>query len=200
MILVLLVSVLSLGSVVAQDRLFAVSGQGRGGAGDARQAAQISALENENNKANACTASNLIYAPTHSGANADGCISFFPSGAVMAFNLSSCPSGWSALANAEGRFIIGRGTLGSDTYSLGGTGGSARHTLTVSEMPSHDHDVGIPGWTPSYVEFDYVGGSGSLGGVKGDGRGPFLDIYPRGGNQPHENRPPYLALLYCQKD
>lgn len=124
-----------------------------------------------------------------SGGGQDG----MPSGAVMAFNLSSCPSGWSPLIAARGRFVIGTGTLGSDTYSLGATGGSARHTLTISEMPSHTHKH------PYSVEANIAGGSltrATLTGSASNG----LEVTQTGGNQPHENRPPYLALLYCEKD
>lgn len=44
-----------------------------------------------------------------------------------------------ALPDLTGRVAIGRGTLGSDTYALAATGGSARHTLAAAEMPSHTH-------------------------------------------------------------
>lgn len=41
--------------------------------------------------------------------------------------------------NFAGRFAIGVGTLGADTYARGATGGSARHTLSTAELPAHDH-------------------------------------------------------------
>jgi len=40
---------------------------------------------------------------------------------------------------AAGRTLIGVGTLGSDTYTAGATGGAALVTLTTTEMPSHGH-------------------------------------------------------------
>lgn len=42
----------------------------------------------------------------------------------------------------QGRTLIGEGTLGSDTYAAGATGGAARVTLTTSEVPSHNHAIG----------------------------------------------------------
>jgi microcystin-dependent protein len=39
----------------------------------------------------------------------------------------------------QGRTLIGEGTLGTDTYAAGATGGAARVTLTTSEMPAHNH-------------------------------------------------------------
>ena len=40
---------------------------------------------------------------------------------------------------AQGRTLMGVGTLGSDTYAAGETGGAARVTLTTAEMPAHNH-------------------------------------------------------------
>lgn len=39
----------------------------------------------------------------------------------------------------QGRTLIGVGTLGSDTYAAGATGGVARVTLSTGEMPGHSH-------------------------------------------------------------
>lgn len=40
---------------------------------------------------------------------------------------------------AEGRTLIGVGTLGGDTYAAGATGGAASVSLTIGQMPAHDH-------------------------------------------------------------
>ena len=40
---------------------------------------------------------------------------------------------------AQGRTLIGVGTLGDDTYAAGNTGGSARVTLGINDLPSHNH-------------------------------------------------------------
>ena len=39
-----------------------------------------------------------------------------PKGAVMAFNLSTCPQWWSRFAEADGRFIMGSETLWDHQY------------------------------------------------------------------------------------
>lgn len=67
-----------------------------------------------------------------------------PAGAVMPFNLSACPSGWTALAGAAGRVIVGVGSNGTNTYALGNSGGADNRTLTVAQMPSHTHSVDPP--------------------------------------------------------
>ena len=43
----------------------------------------------------------------------------------------------------RGRVPVGVGTLGSDTYALGATGGNARTTLATDQMPVHDHNVSV---------------------------------------------------------
>lgn len=42
-------------------------------------------------------------------------------------------------ARITDRFLIGAG----ESYSLGSTGGSATHTLTVAEMPAHSHSATV---------------------------------------------------------
>lgn len=56
----------------------------------------------------------------------------------------------------EGEFIIGA----SSAYPVGTTGGSATHTQTVAEMPSHNHS----GTTGSAGSHSHTGSSGSAGG------------------------------------
>lgn len=41
--------------------------------------------------------------------------------------------------NLAGLTLVGAGQLGTDTYVLGVTVGTARHTLSTGEMPSHGH-------------------------------------------------------------
>ena len=119
-----------------------------------------------------------------------------PTGAVLAFNLSSCPSGWSEYTGARGRTIIGTNpdtSNGLSVRTLGATVGEENHTLTVSEIPSHTHGM----WGNPH------GGSG---------QGSWQSVTPSqqqqiiaqttaiGGNQPHNVMQPSIALLYCQKN
>lgn len=92
------------------------------------------------------------------------------------------------LPDYRGRVLIGLGTLGADTYSMGNTGGEARHTLTQAEIPSHSHS--IPGTITSLaVE---------------PGELPVLDpnLIPgatgnTGGDTAHENRQPFGVARIC---
>ncbi len=86
----------------------------------------------------------------------------------------------------EGRFLIGA----SSKYPAGNVGGEENHTLTTNEMPSHSHGV------------TYAYGSGSAYGMvwnNGNFQGPYYPdglgvIKNTGGNQAHNNMPPYLAV------
>lgn len=60
-----------------------------------------------------------------------------PAGAVMAFNRSSCPAGWSVLEEARGRFIVGMPSGGT----LAGTGGGS--PLSDLEERAHNHSVNL---------------------------------------------------------
>lgn len=146
-----------------------------------------------------------------------------PTGLIAAFNLSNCPAGWSDYGAAEGRMIVG---LGGSFSTLEGTGGAATvnldipahnhggatagHTLTIAEMPSHDHNA-LP-----YSELDSVpvnpGATVDVRGMTGDGAGPFVTV-AQGGNQPHSHgvnadgavsetldvMNPYIVLKFCRK-
>jgi hypothetical protein len=83
-----------------------------------------------------------------------------PSGAVMAFDLASCPTGWTAFAAGQDRVIVGAG----GSYALNATGGAntatsssdGNHshtaatgstTLSIAQIPAHAHGVSDPGHT-----------------------------------------------------
>ena len=103
------------------------------------------------------------------------------------------------------RFILTAG----DTYSQGQTGGEASHTLTASELPTHSHYitkhifmVSNPGavFTINDSNFDALAATDcavASGGVTvPDNLKSIID--GGGGNQPHNNLPPYV-VTYCWK-
>lgn len=76
----------------------------------------------------------------------------YPTGSIYQTTSSTNPQvlfggSWSRITD---RFLIGCG----NTYSNGKTGGETTHTLTINEMPKHDHKV-YGGWG----EGSYDGGS-----------------------------------------
>lgn len=86
------------------------------------------------------------------------------------------------------RFLLSAG----DTYSAGSTGGEASHQLTVQEMPSHNHLCKRVG-----TSF----GSGNTGLVVATQLFSSSDstIQNTGGNQAHNNMPPYLTVYMWKR-
>jgi len=74
-----------------------------------------------------------------------------PRGVIVMWSgsIATIPSGWALCDGANGtpdlrdRFVVGAGS----SYSVGATGGENIHTLTVAEMPSHNHTYTDPGHT-----------------------------------------------------
>lgn len=101
---------------------------------------------------------------------------------------SSSPASWlgGTWERIQDRFLIGAG----GSYSLGATGGSATHTLTIDEMPNHNHTLDVAGYTAS-------GGLGSGKRVT-DGLQSRVTNYT-GGGQAHNNMPPYLAVYMWKR-
>lgn len=138
-----------------------------------------------------------------------------PAGAVMAFDLNDCPDGWTALASAQGRFLVGTG----GGYNLGDTGGANSVPLTVAQLPAHNHTgttssdgAHSHSWTRSHAGGETVANTSTIGGGwrsaatytwstnTAGAHTHSLTTNNTGSGQAHENRPPYLALLYCRKD
>lgn len=77
---------------------------------------------------------------------------------------------------------------------LGGNAGEETHQLTINEMPSHTHDLK-----------EYAGNSGISGASLGTQSGQYSyslsssKILSAGGDQPHNNMPPYLTVNYIIK-
>lgn len=78
-----------------------------------------------------------------------------------------------------------------DTYAAGSTGGEATHTLTTNEMPKHRHvqvvsySSGSTGWVNTWSGSNIAGTQQSTGEA--------------GGDQPHNNMPPYLAVYAWER-
>ena len=92
-----------------------------------------------------------------------------------------------------GRFLIGAG----GSYALGSTGGAANVTLTVDEMPSHSHRA------VGYNEVSPEGSGDFLALGRRTSASPNVvlqsAIDPTGGNQPHNNMPPYIGCNIWRK-
>lgn len=89
-------------------------------------------------------------------------LDLFPIGAIYLTAGNTNPGtflGGTWVRIAQGRTLIGVGTLGSDTYAEGATGGAARVTLTTTEMPSHNHGGGTGLQSADHAHYFSVGTS-----------------------------------------
>lgn len=101
------------------------------------------------------------------------------------------------LPDLRGRFPLGKDNMGGSSANnvtatqadnLGQSAGAETHTLTISEMPAHDH--AIKGSTNT------AGGATSMwaGNTAGASAAQM-----QGGGAAHNNMPPYLTLNYLVK-
>lgn len=90
------------------------------------------------------------------------------------------------------RFLLAAGT----TYKAGTTGGEATHTLTTSEMPSHNHAV----YYPNAGAADHSA-PGNYPDGPSDSTYYAVGSYTSsaGGGGAHNNMPPYLAVYIWKR-
>ena len=106
-----------------------------------------------------------------------------------------------ALPNLRGRVPLHFG----DGLTLGTVAGEESHTLTIQEMPTHNHAVNAFDGT---VDSNANSPAGALYARAADASSLYFSgsadnvmnpgvISNIGGSQPHENRQPFLALNFC---
>lgn len=128
----------------------------------------------------------------------------FSTGMIMMWSgsVASIPSGWvlcdgnNSTPDLRDKFVIGAGS----TYNPSDTGGSTStgaHTLTVAEMPSHNHTFSYnsPNQStpaPSFNHANNVGSAGTVNTTTGN----------TGGDGSHSHTgtlPPYYSLAFIMK-
>lgn len=111
-----------------------------------------------------------------------------PSGAIVAFDLTDCPNGWSEYALAYGRFIRGIDRSGA---KIDPDGERARGNVQEDALQSHIH-------TRRYR----IGGNTAGGGRNMEDNAAndtFRTGPPEEARTSTETRPKNVALLYCKK-
>ena len=141
----------------------------------------------------------------------DGAVSGYgtaPVGCIILWSGApgNSPEGW-ALCNGQtvngqktpdlsGRFVVGYDENDRDYNAVGKTGGEKKHQLTIAEMPSHSHSITMWGgdiddsWKQQnnlYLTHNKYNYNNSR------------TTDSAGGDQPHENRPPYYVLCYIMR-
>lgn len=99
------------------------------------------------------------------------------------------------LPNIKGRTIVGLDTDDTDFNTIGKTLGEKTHTLTVAEMPEHNHKMPID----SFVNSDSQTNVKSGGHVSYETQGQNYGTTSAGGSQPHNNIQPSFVATYIIK-
>lgn len=99
--------------------------------------------------------------------------------------------GYGTWKELNGVFTFAR----KDGYEVGGTGGEEKHTLTVAEMPNHDHPYAS--YTAGY--WGYGAQQTNMAAGSGVWAQHVQTVAPQGGGQPHNNMPPYLTVYKWQR-
>lgn len=139
-----------------------------------------------------------------------------PVGGIIMWSGSAIPDGW-ALCNGQtnnnivtpdlsGKFVVGYDPDNADYNTVGNTGGEASVQLSVDQMPKHAHNrtvitVGYDAYWNDYQEamsFDKNWENGGQG-TKDNGKRNIGPGDETGGDQPHENRPPYYVICYIMR-
>lgn len=82
-----------------------------------------------------------------------------------------------------------------DKYTAGTTGGEEKHILTVSEMPSHSHTIGMD----KDAVYNSSGGSWSVHDAGTSGSQSTTKTGSSGSGTAHNNMPPYLTVYMWKR-
>lgn len=96
------------------------------------------------------------------------------------------------IPDLRGKSVFGKNPSDTDFNVIGKTGGAKKVTLTVDQMPSHKH---------TELRRNNSGSTTGWGTVSENGLSANDNVFigSAGGNQPHENMPPYMTLNYIIK-
>lgn len=154
-------------------------------------------------KGNAAVKGNLAVSGKILGPGSKPARGTAPVGAIVIWSgaANRVPDGWAlcdgsnGTPDLRGRFVVGHDPSDGD-YSVGKTGGEKTHTLTVDQMPSHNHNISLSIW--GYVDprknlWEFAAPDGYYSNKQN------IDSAYAGGGRAHENRPPYYALCYIMR-
>lgn len=98
---------------------------------------------------------------------------------------------WAAFGS--GRVMVGINTGDSDFNTVEKTGGAKTHTLTIAEMPSHEHGQYVTANSGPYGRKDFAGEGPSSRYDQG------TTTMPAGGGGAHNNVQPYITVYMWKR-
>jgi hypothetical protein len=119
----------------------------------------------------------------------------YPVGAVYTSVVSTTPDtlfGGTWLAIGAGRVLVGIDSNDTDFDTIEGTGGAKTHTLNVSEIPAHSHDV-------LYQELDNLGQTTHPAGTNPGDPTATIATQDTGGGGAHNNLQPYMVVYMWKR-
>ena len=125
-------------------------------------------------------------------------IPYYPIGAIIEFSNDTDPNEvyyygtWARFGN--GQVLIGVDENDENFDTANKIGGEKAHTLTIDEMPKHNHTIG-------FDQMWSFGGTTSIATTKG---GPYPGnsqnyIKDNGGGKSHNNLPPYVVVYRWER-
>lgn len=118
----------------------------------------------------------------------------YPIGSIYLSTNSNSPSTFlgGTWERIQDKFLLASGS----TYSAGSTGGEETHKLTIDEMPKHTHSIKSGNKNNTWVApngvlaYQYQGETALISDEW---------TVATGGDQPHNNMPPYLAVYVWKR-
>jgi len=127
-----------------------------------------------------------------------------PVGFVVTLGVSTNPAtlyGFGTWTRIQGKVVVGVSDSDAD-FDLNDTGGAKTHTLTIAEMPSHNHDFRRPAWfgveggDDGSVYSPYQYRTSAYYWLSSD---PLTAMQYTGGGGAHNNMQPYIAKYVWER-